>query len=435
MCTHVFFIYVCIFQHLTNLYFSSMYAYARQAVDVMGNQRVRNFLQQFVRHNSSGSTNGNLRLTPVEDLRQAIESDASNLGKVQGKITKLMREWSALVFKKRQPALRRLGYGEVIAITRTVSMPMPMGRNPAREADENNPPSPHHNGRHGWNYNGDDIDDDDDDSEKNHDRRRQKRRMEDQNLPSNMKNSPPHDLQEEHQEHLREMHLARRNLENSFQDPLPETIAAAERAAAPQRRNRNKNKNNNIPQTDAEDAASNLPHSGSSPRNNNNESTKRRGGREPVRDINQRKKSAQSLHFDDSDDDDYETVNSPVKLSELPTTIKNNDSNTKHRHQQRSPSRSKAPTYSSASGGAGGKRKRFTDEEKRAIRKGVERHGVGKWAEIKADFAVILRSRSNVQIKVRTTIGSYSHFYPFLVGLSGVFHCHHFFLIYLLMKP
>ncbi len=46
-------------------------------------------------------------------------------------------------------------------------------------------------------------------------------------------------------------------------------------------------------------------------------------------------------------------------------------------------------------------RRFFTEEEKQAIREGVRRFGKGHWATIKAEYAIILRNRTSVQIKVR----------------------------------
>ena len=48
---------------------------------------------------------------------------------------------------------------------------------------------------------------------------------------------------------------------------------------------------------------------------------------------------------------------------------------------------------------AGKKRKRWTDEEKDIVRKGIARHGVGHWAMIKSDWPMELRDRTSVQIK------------------------------------
>lgn len=49
----------------------------------------------------------------------------------------------------------------------------------------------------------------------------------------------------------------------------------------------------------------------------------------------------------------------------------------------------------------GGKQKRvpFSNEEKTAIRRGVEKFGIGHWSEIKSEYAVILRNRTSVNIK------------------------------------
>jgi hypothetical protein len=45
------------------------------------------------------------------------------------------------------------------------------------------------------------------------------------------------------------------------------------------------------------------------------------------------------------------------------------------------------------------KRRRWTEEEKGAVKQGVEKYGVGKWKKIKTEYAVILRNRKPVQLK------------------------------------
>lgn len=45
------------------------------------------------------------------------------------------------------------------------------------------------------------------------------------------------------------------------------------------------------------------------------------------------------------------------------------------------------------------KRRRWTEEEKNAVKQGVEMHGVGNWVKIKDEYAEILRNRTSVQIK------------------------------------
>jgi hypothetical protein len=46
-------------------------------------------------------------------------------------------------------------------------------------------------------------------------------------------------------------------------------------------------------------------------------------------------------------------------------------------------------------------RRRWTEEEKRAIKEGIRELGVGKWADIKAMYSVLLDERTSGQIKVR----------------------------------
>lgn len=47
------------------------------------------------------------------------------------------------------------------------------------------------------------------------------------------------------------------------------------------------------------------------------------------------------------------------------------------------------------------KRKRYTEEEKRCLLEGVEKHGVGQWAEIRLEYSNVFRvnNRSNVNLK------------------------------------
>ena len=48
-------------------------------------------------------------------------------------------------------------------------------------------------------------------------------------------------------------------------------------------------------------------------------------------------------------------------------------------------------------------RRKFSYEEKEAIRAGVKKFGLGKWSEIKCAYFDILEKRSAVNIKVRVT--------------------------------
>lgn len=300
----------------------------------VGNPRAQNFLEQFLRYpreepstqNRTGQTQARNRLClmPVRDIRQAMESDGCNLGKVQAKLTVLVREWAAYVFKGRRPALRRLGYGTADVRVHAHDSSFSAKEYPDetylshKESSSLSPPA----------------------------------------LPTTTTTN----------QRIQDMHLARRNLESSFQDPLPDSITTAERALIlRQRRTQQERKSNDINKRSAEQDIDLNAHNSSR---------------------NKRMKSAQALHFQDSDDDDvagYEAVDAPVQLSNLTNASNNNDDIMQNRDYKSS---------------GGGKRKRFTLEEKQAICKGVRRHGVGKWADIKADFALVLKSRTNVQIKV-----------------------------------
>lgn len=58
----------------------------------------------------------------------------------------------------------------------------------------------------------------------------------------------------------------------------------------------------------------------------------------------------------------------------------------------------------------GAPKQKWTSEEEAALKAGVAKYGVGKWSTILKDpeFAAVLRSRSNVDLKVldRTTLSN-----------------------------
>jgi hypothetical protein len=95
----------------------------------------------------------------------------------------------------------------------------------------------------------------------------------------------------------------------------------------------------------------------------------------------EKKATARAEKFDDNDDQDR------VQLSAVP--------------EKKDFKRPAAPVAAVASTTmrAPGKRKKFTQEEKIAIREGINKFGVGKWSEIKTEYALILRDRTAVNIK------------------------------------
>jgi hypothetical protein len=96
---------------------------------------------------------------------------------------------------------------------------------------------------------------------------------------------------------------------------------------------------------------------------------------------------------DDKDDVDYneevEVEETGVTLSEVPKKFK--------QKVAASPKKIVVSTKTKSRG----KRVKFTDSEDAAIRNGVERFGVGRWADIKSYYHIDLADRTSVQIKDR----------------------------------
>ena len=116
-----------------------------------------------------------------------------------------------------------------------------------------------------------------------------------------------------------------------------------------------------------------------------------------------KKHSSRALTFDDSDNDDSiedsddDRFGGP-KLSSLPkrrVVVKSK----KRRTSSSGALLSQAKKYEG--------RRKWSDEEKRAIREGIRSFGVGKWAQIKGHYDIILADRTSGQIKVCT--GGYNN--------------------------
>lgn len=93
----------------------------------------------------------------------------------------------------------------------------------------------------------------------------------------------------------------------------------------------------------------------------------------------------------DEDDDEDETER--ARLSELPK---------KKKRAPNTPRRFDGPTPDDGiydDEGRVTRRRRWTDEEKIAVKEGVKKHGIGHWVEIKKEYGDILRNRTSVQIK------------------------------------
>lgn len=101
-----------------------------------------------------------------------------------------------------------------------------------------------------------------------------------------------------------------------------------------------------------------------------------------------KKATASKIAFDDTDDESAEDANT---LSEVPEPARIKPAHNEVARVHPSPSES---TTSYKRG-----RKRFTDDEKTAIKLGVQKFGFGKWAQIKAYYRSELRDRTSVNIK------------------------------------
>lgn len=107
------------------------------------------------------------------------------------------------------------------------------------------------------------------------------------------------------------------------------------------------------------------------------------------------KKSASKVSFGNVDsDDDSDDETGRAHLSDVPARAK------------LVPQKPKSPKKVTVSGEKH-KRIPWTEQEKTAVKAGIEKYGKGKWHEIKCDYAVVLKNRTSVQIKVGDNCVSY----------------------------
>jgi hypothetical protein len=107
------------------------------------------------------------------------------------------------------------------------------------------------------------------------------------------------------------------------------------------------------------------------------------------------KKSASKVSFGNVDsDDDSDDETGRAHLSDVPARAK------------LVPQKPKSPKKVTVSGEKH-KRIPWTEQEKTAVKAGIEKYGKGKWHEIKCEYAVVLKNRTSVQIKVSDNCVSY----------------------------
>ena len=107
-----------------------------------------------------------------------------------------------------------------------------------------------------------------------------------------------------------------------------------------------------------------------------------------------KKKSSKALTFDDSEEDDSieDSEDDQRGRPSLTSPPKRRVVVKKRRLSSDGVLLSQAKKYEG--------RRKWSDEEKRAIREGIRTFGLGKWAIIKEEYDIILRDRTSGQIKV-----------------------------------
>ena len=97
------------------------------------------------------------------------------------------------------------------------------------------------------------------------------------------------------------------------------------------------------------------------------------------------------------DKDDEEDEEERARLSEIPEKLRS----AKVKRSPATAFRGQDPDEGifDASTGLVLKRRRWSEEEKTAVKEGVRKHGVGHWVKIKDEYADILRNRTAIQIK------------------------------------
>jgi hypothetical protein len=176
---------------------------------------------------------------------------------------------------------------------------------------------------------------------------------------------------------LQRLHRARATLNEEGDDPLQESLDLASRAA--------RGKHTSPPKRRVS-----LPRAArrkqTSPTNPSPDSTPKRSKGK----LYEKKRSAKTLEFEDDSDSEYfsDDKQGGAHLSDMPEGLVEEMASPKKKARK-----SQRKSYEG--------RKRWTDEEKLAVRKGVEELGEGKWAEIKKLYYQTLIHRTSGQIKVR----------------------------------
>lgn len=319
--------------------------YLRKHLDHISDRKVRLVLEQFLVEDPSEHSESSINptLADADQVKQVLSVTPMNLHKFQKKLAQLMLEWHADTFKGRPPALVGLGYGVAgVEVARGVARRTKSTSKQRRSQSSSSRKS----------------------------RDSDFAGADEENQPPTFVDSVLAERKSaaESPTEIEHMRRARKTLFERADDPFPESYETAAGAAKHKRGSK---------RTVQEEGS---PPQGSPP------PAKRSRGR-----FYEKKQTAAKVQFssESSIDDEEEEVES-IHMSDLPQR-----SEALNRNALSPRRKSESQNYESTR-----QRKRFTEEEKRAIREGVLKHGEGRWATIKSDYAFILNNRSNVQIKV-----------------------------------
>ena len=205
----------------------------------------------------------------------------------------------------------------------------------------------------------------------------------------------------DHVRALGRLQRARARLDDRVEDPLPEVLAAANRAK------RKQTKQNYQSEDDEEDKQLLSP---SKSKRMRSRSPRARGK------LLEKKKTAIRLGFtpEEADVSDSENIEDPEEEEEVLSQVKKRTIAVKS-----SGSPTKTPVKSQQKKYEG--RRAWTDVEKNAIKEGIQNFGIGKWALIKEENAVILGNRTSGQIKVRLFFFSFLYQYFLIIHVCIYF--------------
>lgn len=191
---------------------------------------------------------------------------------------------------------------------------------------------------------------------------------------------------------LKKLQRSRARLNENVEDPLAEAVAAASRA----RRSRKRKQPEPIPsEENSENEESDENNSGEGRAFTGRIKTikKKKHKRSPIArgTMLEKKKSATRLEFTPEKGSDSENIEDPDQEDDVLPDVKK-------RAKAASPSPSKKLKSQEKMYDG---RRAWTDAEKNAVKEGISRFGLGKWAVVKKEYFMTLKFRTSGQIKVR----------------------------------